>query len=198
MFLNGREINIKKPADAIENGIALVTEDRKTDGFIGILSIKQNSTLACLKKISSAGIINRKKEVENSKNYFNKLNVKAPGIDTLMQTLSGGNQQKVVLGKWLMSRPKVLILDEPTRGIDVGTKYEIYKIMVELVKEGISIIMISSELTELISMSDRVLVLSNGRIKGEFNAGECTQEQIMHMATSADDIESLGEKTCNI
>lgn len=191
-------MNIKNPVDAIGQGIALVTEDRKFDGIVGVLSIKQNSTLASLKDVSKLSVIKGGREKEKSKSYFRKLNIKAPGIETMMQALSGGNQQKVVLSKWLMTNPRILILDEPTRGIDIGAKFEIYKIMVDLVKEGISIIMISSELPELISMSDRVLVLSNGKIKGEFEAGECTQDQIMHLATSAADIETLNEKTCKI
>lgn len=198
VLICGKEVKIKKPADAIANGIALVTEDRKVDGFVSVLSIKHNSTLAYLKKISRYGVIKDKDEKENANYFFKALNVRAPGINTLMQTLSGGNQQKVVLSKWLMRKPQILIMDEPTRGIDVGAKYEIYKIMVDLVKKGISIIMISSELPELISMSDRVLVLSNGKIKGEFIASECTQEQIMHLAAGAGDVETLNEKTCSI
>lgn len=198
IYINGKRVDIHRPKDAIKQGIALVTEDRKVDGFIGVLSIKQNATLASLRKVSAGGVLKRGIEKEHSENYFQKLNIKAPGIDTVLHTLSGGNQQKVVLSKWLMRNPQILILDEPTRGIDVGAKYEIYKIMVDLVKKGISIIMISSELPELISMSDRVIVLSNGKIKGEFDETQCTQEQIMHLATSADDIEELGEMKCSI
>jgi len=196
LFIDGNEVSINNPADAIKHGIALVTEDRKFDGIIGVMSIKQNSTLSSLKALSKLTVVNRNKEVKESKAYFDKLKIKAPGINTAVQALSGGNQQKVVLSKWLMTKPRVLILDEPTRGIDVGAKYEIYKIMTDLVKQGISIIMISSELPELMSMSDRVLVLSDGRIKGEFLAGECTQDQIMRLATKAGDVEELNSKSC--
>ena len=185
VFLDGHEVNITKPSDAISRGIALVTEERKADGIIGLLSIKQNSTLSSLKSISKRGIISQKAEKEKAMHYFESLGIKAQSINALVQTLSGGNQQKVVLCKWLMCQPKILILDEPTRGIDVGAKYEIYKIMMGLVKSGVSIIMISSELPELISMSDRILVLTNGEIRGEFPAADCTEEKIMQIAAGS-------------
>jgi len=183
VFIDGLRVNINKPADAISNGIALLTEDRKADGTVAMLSIKENTTLASLKAVSKSGMLSSKQEREHTKEYFEKVKIKAPSINTLVQQLSGGNQQKVVLAKWLMRRPKVLILDEPTRGVDVGAKYEIYKIMMELVKQGIAIIMISSELPELLSMSDRVIVLAGGGVQGEMEASECTQEIIMQYAT---------------
>lgn len=185
VYLDGKRITIKQPEDAIKNGIALVTEDRKKDGLIEILSIMENITVATLKKISSKlRVINFRKEKAESRTYYDRLAIKAPGMDTLVQTLSGGNQQKVVLSKWLMSNPRILLMDEPTRGIDVGAKHEIYKIMEDLVKRGISIIMISSEMPELLAMCDRYIVLSSGRIKGEFRAGETTHENIIKLATS--------------
>ena len=183
LYMNNREISINTPADAIANGIALVTEDRKADGFVGGMSIQNNITLASLKEIGRYGMINASLEEKAARKYFEELKVKANHLNVRVNTLSGGNQQKVVLSKWLMRHPKVLILDEPTRGIDVGTKYEIYKIMVGLAKQGIGIVMISSELPELISMSDRIIVLANGRLTGELNGRNATQEKIMELAT---------------
>lgn len=185
IFIDGVEVDIKCPSDAIKNGIALVTEDRKVDGLIEVLNIKENATVGSLKEISKHAVINKRIEREKTKKYTDKLNIKANSMETLVRTLSGGNQQKVVLGKWLMTEPKILILDEPTRGIDVGAKHEIYKIMIELVKSGISIIMISSEMPELVAMCDRFIVLANGKIKGDFAAGATTYEKIMQLATGA-------------
>jgi ABC-type sugar transport system ATPase subunit len=185
IYIDGKITEIKRPEDAIKNGIALVTEDRKKNGLIEILSIMHNITIATLRLISRLRVINFKKEKDQAKIYYDKLSIKAPGLDTLVQTLSGGNQQKVVLSKWLLTAPHILLMDEPTRGIDVGAKHEIYKIMTDLVKKGISIIMISSEWPELFAMSDRLLVLAKGRIKGEFKAGECSYEQVMQLATGA-------------
>lgn len=183
IFVEEKEITVHTPSDAIANGIALVTEDRKADGFVGGMSIRNNITLASLKDIGRYGMINAAMEEEAAQKYFEELNVKANHLDVKVNTLSGGNQQKVVLSKWLMKHPKVLILDEPTRGIDVGAKYEIYKIMVNLARQGMGIVMISSELPELISMSDRIIVLANGRLTGEIEGREATQEKIMHLAT---------------
>jgi ABC-type sugar transport system ATPase subunit len=185
VYLDGEPVEISGPADAIKYGIALVTEDRKKNGLIEILSIKLNETLANLNMLSKGSVINFRKEREQAQKYFDRLNIRASGLDTIVQTLSGGNQQKVVLSKWLMSNPRILIMDEPTRGIDVGAKHEIYKIMIELVKSGISIIMISSEMPELLEMCDRFIVLKNGQIKGNFLAGETTHEKIMQLATGA-------------
>ena len=185
VFIEGRNVGIKTPSDAIKNGVALVTEDRKEDGIIGVMSIKENSTLASLDKFLRLGFIKGKSEATAAKIYFDKVNMKAPSINTTVAQLSGGNQQKVVLSKWLMNAPKVLILDEPTRGIDVGAKHEIYKIMVEMAKSGVAIIMISSELPELLSMSDRIIILAEGRIKGEMSARDCSQENIMKYATNS-------------
>lgn len=183
VFVEGQQVVIKSPRDAIANGVALLTEDRKEDGVIGLLNIKENATLASLKSVSKGGILSEGSEQTRTKEYFERVNIRAPSVNTLVQQLSGGNQQKVVLAKWLMRNPKVLLLDEPTRGVDVGAKYEIYKIMMELVKRGIAIVMISSELPELLSMSDRIIILAGGGIRGEVKAAECTQEMIMEYAT---------------
>jgi D-xylose transport system ATP-binding protein len=194
LWLDGRPIAIRGPRDAVRAGLALVTEDRKADGFVGVMSVKENMTMASLRAVSRAGGIDRGRESGAAQRYFESLAVKAPGLDSLLETLSGGNQQKIVLGKWLMTEPRVLILDEPTRGIDVGAKYEIYKIMNELAGRGIAILMISSELPELISMSDRVLVLAGGKIRGEFEADSCSMEDIMHLATGGDGAEAPQER----
>lgn len=183
IYLQGKEVCIGTPREAIKRGIALVTEDRKANGFVGGMSVKENITLASLKAITECGMIKAPKEEKAAQHYFRELKVKAPDLETHLNTLSGGNQQKVVLSKWLMTNPRILILDEPTRGIDVGTKYEIYKIMVDLAGRGMAIIMISSELPELISMSDRILVLSGGRVAGEIPGRTATQEKIMELAT---------------
>ena len=140
------------------------------------MSIKENITLPLLEKVASHGVLNVKKEQKVSKEYFDNMNIKAPDMETMVQQLSGGNQQKVVLAKWMARNPQILILDEPTRGIDIGAKYEIYKIMMDLVKRGVSIIMISSELPELISMADRIMVIQM-KIRGILNAKEYSQEK---------------------
>jgi len=185
VYVDGKKVSIKGPKDAMKYGIGLATEDRKYDGIIGNMSILENLTLPNLGQVSKKGILNLKKEEGLAKEYFTKMNVKAPDVRTMMYQLSGGNQQKVVLGKWIAQNPKVLILDEPTRGIDVGAKYEIYKIMVELAKQGVAIIMISSELPELLSMSDRVMVIANEKIRGVMKAEECKQEKIMELSAMA-------------
>ena len=152
------------------------------DGFVGGMSIEQNITLASLKAITEYGMIKALKEKKAALRYFEELKVKAPDMDVHLNTLSGGNQQKVVLSKWLMTNPKVLILDEPTRGIDVGTKYEIYKIMVDLARQGMAIIMINSDMEELLGMSDRILIIRQGRVAGELSREEATPGTVMSMA----------------
>jgi len=183
LFIRNNLVQIKTPQEAINHGIALVTEDRKVDGFVGKLDIKDNITLASLRKISTWGRLLHQKEKEYANSYFNKMDIRAPSLSNLLDTLSGGNQQKVVLSKCLMTEPKILILDEPTKGIDVASKHAIYEIMASLTKQGIAIIMISSELPELISMSDRVVVLSAGRKTGELSGSEISQVEIMRLAT---------------
>lgn len=164
--------------------MAYLTEDRKGDGLILIQDVKQNITLANLKEISNRGIVDNNAEVQKANEYKTALNIKTPSIEQKVLNLSGGNQQKVSLAKWLFVKPDVLIMDEPTRGIDVGAKYEIYTIMNRLVEQGMSIIMISSELPEILGMSDRVYIVSSGRISGELPIQEATQEKIMHLATN--------------
>lgn len=180
--INGQIKKLKNPHDAIDDEIAYVTEDRKGNGLILIQDVKQNTTLANLKEITNAGVINENEEIVVATKFKDNLNIKTPSIEQKVRNLSGGNQQKVSLAKWLFVKPDVLILDEPTRGIDVGAKYEIYTIMNSLVEQGMSIIMISSELPEILGMSDRVYVMSAGMIKAEMPVEEATQEKIMEIA----------------
>jgi putative multiple sugar transport system ATP-binding protein len=184
LFINGKKVDFKRPEDAIDAGLAYVTEDRKAKGLILIQDVKQNITLANLQEIAKSGVIDGNAEVKVANDYRVSLNVKTPSVEQKVGNLSGGNQQKVSLGKWLFVKPDVLILDEPTRGIDVGAKFEIYTLMNGLVQQGMSIIMISSELPEVLGMSDRVYVVSGGRIAGELPIQEATQEKIMQLATS--------------
>ena len=164
---------------AISNGIAYATEDRKAYGLVLIQQVKNNITLANLEEISRRQVINEPQEMRVTSEYRDNLNIKCSSIQQLALNLSGGNQQKVVLSKWLFASPEVLILDEPTRGIDVGAKYEIYTIINRLVDEGKGIILISSELPEILGVCDRIYVMRNGRIVGEVPAKEATQEVIM-------------------
>ncbi|NUM46079.1 MAG: ATP-binding cassette domain-containing protein [Anaerolineales bacterium] len=178
-YKNGAEIDISTIDKAISNGIAYATEDRKAYGLILIEEIKDNITLANLPAISDSGVINEPKELTVTREYRDKLNIKCSSILQLAVNLSGGNQQKVVLSKWLFAKPDILILDEPTRGIDVGAKYEIYTIINQLASEGKGIIMISSELPEILGICDRIYVMSDGKIVGEMPAREASQEIIM-------------------
>ncbi|HHX66481.1 MAG: multiple monosaccharide ABC transporter ATP-binding protein [Miniphocaeibacter sp.] len=179
IYKDGQKIEIESPKDAIEAGIAYVTEDRKSQGLILEQSIKNNTTLSRLDKISNYGIINENKELDIANKYKDKLNIKAPNVMYKSGQLSGGNQQKIMLARWIYSDPDLLILDEPTRGIDVGAKYEIYNIINELVEEGRSVIVISSEMPEIIGISDRVYVMNEGKIVGELNKESLSQENIM-------------------
>ncbi|WP_374722859.1 ATP-binding cassette domain-containing protein [Peribacillus tepidiphilus] len=183
LVLDSVSVALKHPSDAIKAGIAYVTEDRKGDGLFLIQDIKNNISAANLNGISSHGILNDNEEIKIADHYKNSLYIKASSLEQVVGNLSGGNQQKVSLGKWLFVGPKLLILDEPTRGIDVGAKFEIYTVMNELINEGMSIIMISSELGEVLGMSDRVYVMSQGEIKGELSIEEANQEKIMQLAT---------------
>ena len=183
LFLEGKKLEAKTPDDMKKAGIGYLTEDRKASGFIGIASVKSNITLASLDKISGKAFIDGIKEKKYANEYVDSLRIKTPDIDTYAINLSGGNQQKVVLAKWLMTDLKVLFLDEPTRGIDVGAKAEIYKLINELAQKGIGIIMVSSEMPELIAMCDRFLVLSGGKIRAEYSREEVDQEKIMTAAT---------------
>lgn len=184
LYIKGQPGHFKHPQDAIRAGIAYLTEDRKGAGLILIQDVKQNITLANLQEIAPNGVVDANAEIKVATEYRKSLNIKTPSIEQKVVNLSGGNQQKVCLGKWLFVKPDVLILDEPTRGIDVGAKYEIYTIMNRLVREGMSIIMISSELPEVLGMSDRVYVVASGKITGELPIAEATQEAIMHLATT--------------
>jgi putative multiple sugar transport system ATP-binding protein len=163
--------------------VAYVTEDRKGNGLVLIQDVKQNITLANLRGISRRAVVDSNMEVKVANQFKSSLNIKTPTVEQKVGKLSGGNQQKVSVAKWLFVKPDLLILDEPTRGIDVGAKFEIYTIMNRLVDQGLSIIMISSELPEVLGMSDRIYIVSSGRIAGELPVEEATQEKIMQMAT---------------
>lgn len=184
LLLKGRIAACANPAKAIKAGIAYATEDRKGNGLILIQDIKQNITLANLKAVSRRGVVDRNREIRSAEKYRSMLQIKTPSIEQRVMNLSGGNQQKVSVAKWLFAQPEVLFFDEPTRGIDVGAKYEIYCIMQDLARQGMSIVMISSELPEVLGMSDRIYVVSSGRISGELARGEANQEKIMHLATN--------------
>ena len=183
IFVEGRQVSINSPSEAIKNGIGFVTEDRKRYGLLLEQPILDNMTLAGLKKISGAFLTHRQRETVAAKKAMQSLKVKANSPVTIAGTLSGGNQQKVVLGKWLLTNPKVLFLDEPTRGIDVGAKQEIYSEINKLAKEGLAIVMVSSELPEVLGLSDRVMVLHEGKLTGEFTKSEATPEKVMAAAT---------------
>ena len=183
IFVNGREVWIESPQDAVENGIGYLSEDRKAFGLAIGLSVADNTVMAKLDDFVSGGVVNEAKIAAVTKEYVEKLDLKTPSIRQLVRNLSGGNQQKVVIAKWLVRDCDILIFDEPTRGIDVGAKSEIYKLMNRLAGEGKSIIMISSEMPELLRMSDRVLVMCEGKITGEIDISEATQEGIMQYAT---------------
>jgi ABC-type sugar transport system, ATPase component len=184
IYFKGEEIKIKRPKDAIDRGIALLTEDRRATGIFGILPVADNVAVASLKQYVDYRIILNNKKIEHLvEENVDKLNIKTPSSQTLIQSLSGGNQQKVIFSRWLANDPEVLILDEPTRGIDVGAKYEIYTIIESLAREGKSIIMITSEMPELLGMSDRIVVMCEGRISGILEGKEATQEKVMELCT---------------
>ncbi|CCW34923.1 ABC-type sugar transport system, ATPase component [Chthonomonas calidirosea] len=184
--VDGKPVRIRSPRDAIRAGIGLVTEDRKQQGLVLGMAVRSNNTLSNLQALSAAGFIRLGKERSVAEKYRQELSIKTPTIEQTVKNLSGGNQQKVVLAKWLFAGAKVLILDEPTRGIDVRAKSEIYELMNELASQGVGILMISSELPEILGMSDRILVMHEGRIVGELRREEATQEKIMHLATGGE------------
>lgn len=183
IYIEGKQVKINSPYDAIKNKLALVTEDRKGNGLVLEKSILVNTTLASLDRVSNGVVINENEEIKWTNKFVKELKTKTPSIEQKVQNLSGGNQQKVVIAKWLMTEPNILFLDEPTRGIDVGAKYEIYMIMNELIKQGVAVVMISSELPEVLGMSDRILVMREGKFVDEKTYHEATQENIMHAAT---------------
>ena len=183
IYINGKKVDIKTPMDAVANGIGYLSEDRKRFGIVVQKTVAENTTMASIDNFMSGIFINKKKEKEIAQKYVEQLKTKTPDTDQLVVNLSGGNQQKVVIAKWLVRNCDILIFDEPTRGIDVGAKNEIYHLMNELVKEGKSIIMISSEMTEILRMSDRIVVMCEGKKTGEIDIAEATQEKIMNAAT---------------
>lgn len=182
-YLDGKEIRIRHPKDAVEAGMGFVTEDRKRQGLLLEDSISANISLPILKRISKMGVVDRKKEIEIAKEQKDILRIKTPSLSALANSLSGGNQQKVVLAKWLAAKCKVIFMDEPTRGVDVGAKQEIYKLMNELASQGIAIVLISSEMEELLGMSERLLVLHEGKMMKELKKEEFSQETVMQYAS---------------
>ena len=183
VFINGKEAKIKCPHDSIQQKMVMLSESRRDDGIIPVRSVMENASLASLEKIIYKGYTHKAKEKQSVKESFEKMHVKTPTLDTAISTLSGGNQQKVLLARWLLCEPDIMILDEPTRGIDVGAKFEIYKLITDIVKEGKAVIMVSSELPELIGMCDRIYIMCQGKISGCINREEFSQEVIMRYAT---------------
>jgi ribose transport system ATP-binding protein len=183
IYVNGKKVEIHSPQDAVKCGIGYLSEDRKRYGIVVGKTVAENSTMASLKDFLKGLFIDKKKENDATQKYIERLKTKTPSVDQLVVNLSGGNQQKVVVAKWLVRNCDILIFDEPTRGIDVGAKSEIYHLMNELAAEGKSIIMISSEMTEILRMSDRIVVMCEGRKTAEIDIAEATQEKIMHAAT---------------
>ncbi len=181
--LEGRPLAVRGAVDAIRAGLSLVSEDRKRYGLVLGMDVKENSTLASLHRISRLGVIDKNEEIKVSDRFVRELRTKTPSLEQRVQNLSGGNQQKVVLAKWLLTQPKVLFLDEPTRGIDVGAKVEIYNIVNDLVDQGVCVVVISSELPEVLGMADRVLVMHEGSFRGELPRAEATEEKVMYYAT---------------
>lgn len=194
-FINGKEVHLKNERDAIEHGLAYATEDRKTNGLVLSDTIAKNTTMARIEKISGKmGIIDTALENKVAQDYVKAMRTKTPTVQQNVGNLSGGNQQKVLLSKWMFADPDVLFLDEPSRGIDVGAKYEIYCIMNDMVKEGKAVVMISSEMPELLGMCDRIYVMNEGKLVGEFSAAEATQEKIMSAILSSGDNDKKSAK----
>ena len=187
IYVDGKKVDFKTPKDATRAGLAYVSEDRKHNGLILIQDVKFNTTIANLDKLLEGIVVNENEEIVQVTEYKKSLNIKTPSIKQLVGNLSGGNQQKVQIAKWLFAEPKVLILDEPTRGIDVGAKFEIYTIINRLVAEGYSVLMISSDLPEILGMSDRIYVMAEGSITGEISAADANEQNIMAMATKTEE-----------
>ena len=194
IFVNGKQAHITNPGIAMDHGIAYLPEDRQHQGLVLLMNITRNITLPILNQFTRAGLLSTAKELKVAKKYADMLDVRAPGLWKNVMQLSGGNQQKVVLAKWLATNPRILILDEPTRGIDVGAKASVHKFMGELASRGIGIIMISSELPEILGMSDRIIVMCEGEIKAEFTRKEATQDKLLSAAVglSYDQINKIG------
>jgi ribose transport system ATP-binding protein len=182
VYIEGRQLKINSPVDAIEAGIALVPEDRKKDGLVLNADVRSNLCLTTLHDLQSFGLLNERKQTALAGKYIRDLGIKATSDKQVTETLSGGNQQKIVLAKWLATRPKILMLDEPTRGIDIHAKNEIYKLILHLADEGLGIIMVSSELPEILAVSDHIVVMAEGNITAEFSADEATESKILKHA----------------
>lgn len=182
IFLDGKELAMSRGKTASAYGISLLNEDRKRDGYVKSMNVRQNLTLSYLDKLKKGPFIDRKKEKELAEKYFKMLHIKAPSLDAGILSLSGGNQQKVLLGKCIITNPRVLLLDEPTRGVDVGAKSEIYRVIADLAAGGMSIVIVSSELPELYALCDRFVVLSDGRVSGELKKEEASQVKIMNLS----------------
>lgn len=181
--LCGKRIINSTPADSIKNGFALLTEERRATGIFGILNIRENTVISSLEKYKTGLFLNKKKMIAATDKCIKSMRIKTPTQETKIRTLSGGNQQKVILGRWLLTEPTVLLLDEPTRGIDVGAKYEIYRLILDLANEGKTVLMVSSEMPELLGVCDRILVMSGGRLAGTVDVKTTDQEEIMSLAT---------------
>jgi ribose transport system ATP-binding protein len=184
VFMEGKKINSKKPSDAIHAGIVLLPEDRKKDGLVLGMQVKENISLPALAQIETMGLLDNKKETALAKKYIQQLGIKTPSEKQITKNLSGGNQQKIVLAKWLEQKPTILLLDEPTRGIDVNAKNEMYKLIQELVGQGMGIIMVSSELTEILTISNRILVMADGKITAEIPISKATEDNVLNAAIS--------------
>jgi ribose transport system ATP-binding protein len=186
VVINGQKANIKSPQDAIKHGIGFVTEDRKTQGLVLNASVKDNASISILNNIKRFGFIDQNREKEIVQSYKEQLRIKTPNLETAVSSLSGGNQQKVVLARWLAIHPKILLLDEPTRGVDVGARAEIQAMIENLVAQGLAIIIISSDLMELLALSDRIIVMREGRNVAELKDDKITKEEVIKFATGAD------------
>ena len=180
--LHGRELKNRSPREAVKNGLALLTEERRANGIFGGLSIRENTTVSSLKNYTSGLLLNDNKMKKATDSMISAMRIKTPTQETKIKTLSGGNQQKVILGRWLLTEPEILLLDEPTRGIDVGAKYEIYELISNLAKQGKTVLVVSSEMPELLGICNRILVMSGGRLAGEVDADHTSQEEIMTLA----------------
>jgi ribose transport system ATP-binding protein len=182
ILLDGKEVRLRTPRDAVRAGISFVTEDRKRDGLVLSCSVRDNVSLATLKQMSHALVLDRRLQDRLVLAKVKELAIRTPHIGALVRTLSGGNQQKVVLARWLLSRTRVLLLDEPTRGVDIGAKIEIYQIINTLVEAGIGVLLISSEMPEVLGLSDRILVMREGRLVGDFKRAEVSEEKLLQYA----------------
>lgn len=184
IYIEGSKVNIRHPDIAIEKLVGYVPLDRKEEGVAVSLSVQQNITAANIQEIGGGFLLDEKIETEHADRWFKKLNIKAPGLNTVVNSLSGGNQQKVVVAKWLERNSKILLMNEPTRGIDIGSKAEIYSIVEDICKQGAGVLIVSTELPEIMAISDRVFVMRDGRIAGEFNTKKTSQEELMHIASA--------------